>query len=480
MILLIISYHYYTHYKNLKKEIYLLVQSQAESIAKRFEISATKLYRSNRFIKTIIKNNLHSQAKFIDLLNSVEEFKEDELEEFAKETNLSLILIVSYKNKKILKYNSKDISTAYIIKMLTDTFDDRLIFDSKNNLIYYIYKGKYSKNYIVTGIIAKKFFKKQRRFTTENLIKSIIKSRKGILDIKILDIPVEKLNISLKNNKYFEVKLPFHGAPDKSLKILIDATHGVKIINNFKHNLTIFVLFIFFTGIIVNFIIYLIQKKYIASINEYEKKLFIQEKDAALGRSAGLIAHEIRNPVNAVSIGLQRLQFETDLDDEYLKLIETMISELKKINKSIETFIDYTKPLTLSKEKLELRKIISDILTLYKSSNVNFKLDIPDNFIINADKKLFTQAVLNLITNAVENKGSTYVKIYIENNYLIFENNGVDTSVEPSKIFEPYYTQKTKGSGLGLAIVKKIVESHGWEIFCEIKNDVIKFKLRVD
>ena len=364
--------------------------------------------------------------------------------------------------------------------MLTDTFDNRLVFDSKNNLIYYIYKGKYSKNYIVTGIIAKKFFKKQRRFTTENLIKSIIKSRKGILDIKILDTSVKKLNIFLKNNKYFEVRLPFHGAPDKSLKILIDATHGVKIINNFKHNLTIFILFIFFTGIIVNFIIYIIQKKYIASINEYEKKLFIQEKDAALGRSAGLIAHEIRNPVNAVSIGLQRLQFETDLDDEYLKLIETMINELKKINKSIETFIDYTKPLTLSKEKLELRKIINDILTLYKSSNINFKLDIPHNYMVNADKKLFTQAVLNLITNAVENKGSTYVNIYIENNYLIFENNGVDSSVEPSKIFEPYYTQKTKGSGLGLAIVKKIVENHGWEIFCEVKNDVIKFKLKLD
>ncbi len=480
-IITIVSFHYYTHYKNLKKEIYSLVKNEAESIAKRFEISASKLYRSNKFIKTIIEKNLKSQAEFIDLLNSIEHFQEDELSEFAKETGLNLIYIKFFSSNKTTGYSDNVTieELGNIKKYLNSKKYNKLFFNSKEKLILYIYAGKYSESIILIGFRAEKYFEIQKRLTMENLINSIVKHRKEILKIELKKGFLNNLNIILKENKYFIVKLPFQAIPDKYLEISIDATHGVRIIDNFKHNLLVFFSVIFFIGILLNAIIYTMQKKYISSIKEFEKKIYQHEKEAALGRSAALIAHEIRNPVNSVSIGLQRIKYETELGNmvEYSNLLTTMEQELKKINSSIETFIDYSKPLKIKKEKINVLKLLQSLLLPFKNNKVNVSIEIPEFFEIDADKKFFSQALINLIKNAFENEDTTHINIYVKNGSLLFENNGVKQNLETEKIFEPYYTTKTKGSGLGLAVLKKIVEAHNWDITCHKNKNIIKFEI---
>ncbi len=474
-------FHYYNHYLNLKKEVYLLVKTEAESIAKRFEIAATKLYRSNNFIISIIENNLKSQAKFIDLLNSIEPFNYDELKEFSKETNLALIYIVPFgKNKKIIGYSNVPVS-KFFYKIYNNT-PDKIIFHKENNLILYNYKGKYSKAFIITGITAAKYFQAKKKFTIDNLIKAIVSHRKEVINIKIINGNLNKMKIVLKQDKYFIVTLPFKGVNGKIIQITIDATHGVKIIKNFKHNLIVFLSVIIVVAIVVSILLYILQKKYFQSLQNYERKLFTQEKYASLGRSAALIAHEIRNPVNVVSMGLQRLKYETELseDDEYLNLINTMIAELSRINNTIELFLDYSKPLKVNKEKILLKNLISEILSFFKNSNLEISININDNFFINADKNLMKQLFTNLIKNAYENRETTLLKISAKDNIITFENNGVLKKIDCEKIFEPYYTTKIKGSGLGLAIVKKIVESHNWEISCTVEGDVIEFKIITD
>jgi signal transduction histidine kinase len=108
---------------------------------------------------------------------------------------------------------------------------------------------------------------------------------------------------------------------------------------------------------------------------------------------------------------------------------------------------------------------------------VNVSIEIPEFFEIDADKKFFSQALINLIKNAFENKDTTYINIYLQNGSLFFENNGVKQNLETEKIFEPYYTTKTKGSGLGLAILKKVIEAHNWDIICHKNKNIIKFEI---
>ncbi len=478
VIVIVIIYHYYTHYLNLKKEVFSLVKNEAESIARRFEIAATKLYRSNNFIISIIKDNLKSQAKFIDLLNSIEPFNYEELKEFSKETNLALIYIVPFKKgKKIIGYSNIPLNKFF--HKVYNTYSGKLIFDKENNLIIYIYKGTYSNSLIITGITAKKYYQAQKVFTIQNLIKAIVSHRKEVIDIKIFNGKVKELKIILKSEKYFVVTLPFKGSKGKIIQITIDATHGVKIIKNFKHNLAVFLLVIIIIATLVSFLLYYLQKRYITSLQAYERKLYTQEKYASLGRSAALIAHEIRNPINVVSMGLQRIKYETDIcnQEEYLNLINTMSNELSRINKTIELFLDYSKPLKVKLEKINLKNILVEILSFFKDNKVKIEINIPDNYFINADKNLIKQVFTNLIKNAYENNNTTLLKIDVIDNQIIFKNNGVASNISCEKIFEPYYTTKTKGAGLGLAIVKKIVESHNWELTCKIEKGEIEFKI---
>ncbi len=469
----IVIFHYYYHYINLQKDIINYVEKQADYIAQRIAISATNIYTSQKFIISNIENNLKSQAKFIDLLNSVEKFKKEELTDFASESGLEIIAIIA-KNYSII--NSEKAITLKDLKTLVKSTNKKLIFLKNRNLILYSYHGVYSNADIITGIISKEFFEKEEMFTLKGLINSILSQRQDIKTIKIIDENIKSPSIKLFKNKYFIVKVPFKVQKRKAILIEIDADYPLKIIHSFKHNLYVFIFVMILAGLIGNYFIYRLQRNFINQIREYERKIAKNEKFAAIGRSAGIIAHEIRNPLNAIGIGLQRILYETDISDnsEYHNLINTILNELKRINQKVTTFLDYTKPIKLTKSKVNLRKIIEECLIFYKNASIKVEVDVPENFIINVDKELFSQVISNLLRNVYENENTKFLKIYVHNDNLIFENDGIKQDLDVEKIFEPYFTTKTNGSGLGLAIVKKIIDAHEGEIKAEVEDGIIR------
>ncbi len=474
IITIIVIFHYLSHFNQLQNEIFNYVEIQAKSIAKRIEIAASNVYRSHKFVKTIISNSLKSQAKLIDLLNSIEPFKIQELKDFSEETGVDIICIV--KNNKKLCNGSFPFIKNY-------KFNGIKFFQEKNLILYY-YKGEYSNAIIITGIYAKQFFAKQKKFSVNFLINKILDQREDIKEIKIINGSINKIDIKILKNKFYLVKVPFEAQKNKIILIKIDATYLLNILYNFKHNLNVFIFVMILIGIIGNIIIYFIQKKYLKEIRKYEKRLLQNEKFVALGRSAGILAHEIRNPLNAIGIGLQRILYETDIvnNKEYKNLLDTILDELKRVNDKITTFIDYTKPVNIKKEKIKLKNFIEDI-TIYYKNELKIIIEISDNLIIHVDKNLFREAIINLVKNAVENKKSTYLKITAMQKrkefFIEFENDGIDNNIDPDTIFEPYFTTKINGSGLGLAIVKKIIESHNGTITCNISNNKIKFTIKI-
>ncbi len=478
IIILTASIHYYYHFKTLQKEILSYIEIQATSIARRIEISASNIYKSHRFIKKIIENNLKSQAKFIDLMNSIERFKKDELKEFAIESGLNLVII---HNKNYSVSFLPDGFTEKEIKKLCKDNLNQIVFVKPKNLILYIYKGVYSDAKIITGIIAKKFFKKEEKLSVNALINKILSQRQDIKEIKIVNEKISKPQISLYENKYYLVKIPFEAKKNSAILIKFDAYHPIKILNNFKHNIHVFIIVMILIGIIGNFLIYVMHRNFITKLKEYDKRIAQNEKYAAIGRSAGIIAHEIRNPLNAIGIGLQRLQYETDISEhpEYNNLLNTILNELKRVNAKITTFLDYTKPIKVEKKEVYLKKLVEECLIYYKNLEIDIEIKIPEDLKIFVDKDLIMQLISNLFRNVFENENTTFLKILWQKDKLIIENDGVKNSLDTEKIFEPYYTTKTKGSGLGLAIAKKIIEAHEGDIYCELDGEKIKFVIRI-
>ena len=219
----------------------------------------------------------------------------------------------------------------------------------------------------------------------------------------------------------------------------------------------------------------------VTEARELAVKLNRAERLASLTNLTANVAHEIKNPLAAISIHIQLIKKALDnncctkeLIEKYLSIID---DEIHRLNQTIVDFLFSVKPINLDQKSDLINPIIEDILALVgeelKAKNIDFKFepqeDLPLLFI---DAKLIKQALLNVINNAVAAMSKTkrpflYLKSYIENNYEVIkiQDNGCGIPESAlNKIFEPYYTTKEDGSGLGLTIVYKIVQEHQGEL----------------
>ncbi len=249
------------------------------------------------------------------------------------------------------------------------------------------------------------------------------------------------------------------------------------------------VLFLAIVGIFFSWLLNHYQTMYLNRIREVERDLARQREDAALGRAAGAITHEIRNPLNAISMGLQRLQIETDdLSDEYQQLISTMLKAVQRTNSIVTNIGKYAGKLEIHKISVSLSSIITQILILYAQKcaeqGIAIQQEIRYDGIISGDAEMLEQVVENLIKNAIEAQpDGGYIHILLEKQdnevILIIENRGFELSQnEADKILEPYFTTKARGTGLGLAIVRRIVHAHGGRLLIQVpEQGVLKIVL---
>ncbi len=217
------------------------------------------------------------------------------------------------------------------------------------------------------------------------------------------------------------------------------------------------------------------QHSHLQKIKSLEAEVARQEHLSALGNLAASVAHEIRNPLNSVSMGLQRLKaefFPTQDEDQYSRFIELMQGEVHRLNSIVEQFLSLARPIELKLEKLKVEKVLTELATLVESDakGSNVKISVvaqPDLQTIIADRNYLKQVLLNLILNglqAMPDGGTLTLEASTSRNdfLLAVTDTGVGISSEIlPRIFEPYFTTKDKGSGLGLAIARRIVEEHG-------------------
>ncbi|MBI2987296.1 MAG: hypothetical protein HYY45_11070 [Deltaproteobacteria bacterium] len=247
---------------------------------------------------------------------------------------------------------------------------------------------------------------------------------------------------------------------------------------NSLRSIVTFGLAILAVGILGMAAIFYNQNSHMKEIKSLEARVARQERLSALGGLAATVAHEIRNPLNAISMGLQRLKAEfhpTRDEEQYSHFVELMRGEVERLNAIVEQFLSLARPLDLKPEAVRVDELLRELALLTesdaKSSRVQINVVAPANLsAVKADRNHLKQLLLNLVLNAIQampHGGTLTLEAKTAHGNLIFTVADTGVGIQPDllpRIFEPYFTTKPNGSGLGLAVARSIVEAHGGEV----------------
>ena len=211
-------------------------------------------------------------------------------------------------------------------------------------------------------------------------------------------------------------------------------------------------------------------------------ELVSAQRTSAWADIARRIAHEIKNPLTPIQLSAERLRrkYSKEIQSDpkvFDQCTETIIRQVGDIGRMVDEFSSFARMPSAVLETNDLIGVVKEALILQKASmpEVEFKSDFPDGKLpADFDRRLITQAVINLVKNALEaiearqqaepdHKASIKV-IVSEHKHTVqidIADNGIGLPKENrGRLVEPYMTTREKGTGLGLAIVKRIMEEH--------------------
>lgn len=213
----------------------------------------------------------------------------------------------------------------------------------------------------------------------------------------------------------------------------------------------------------------------ITNLKKIEKANLQGEKLAAAGRLVRTIAHEVRNPLNNITLSVEQLQH--DIKDEGMQMYMNIIERnCRRISDLISELLNTSRPSENVLEKQTLQTILDDVIgaSIDRLTLKHIKLQISypnDGQEIMADKEKLKLALLNIVINAVEameeQTGCLSISVHQTGNSVVLtiSDNGCGISEENiSRLFEPYFTQKRNGVGLGLTFTLNILQAHKADI----------------
>lgn len=209
----------------------------------------------------------------------------------------------------------------------------------------------------------------------------------------------------------------------------------------------------------------------ITNLRKAEKATLQAEKLAAAGRLVRTLAHEVRNPLNNITLSVEQL-LQDEKDESTTMYLDMIQRNSKRISDLISELLNTSKPTEIKLEEYIFQTILDDVISSaidrLTLKRIKLQVNYPDEFLqIRADKEKLKIALLNIVINAIEameeGKGSLSISLTHLPGHVVLRiaDNGCGISEENiSRLFEPYFTQKRNGVGLGLAFTLNILQAH--------------------
>jgi signal transduction histidine kinase len=228
------------------------------------------------------------------------------------------------------------------------------------------------------------------------------------------------------------------------------------------------------------------------SVEEIESELELSRRMAAIGRLTSGVGHEVKNPINAIVVHLELLKTKLGgAGAPGLRHLEVIDAEIHRLDRVVQTLVDFTRPVELQLREQDLREVVGDILALsaaeLSTRNVALVSQLPHNpMMANVDADLIKQAILNVVQNgaqAMPAGGKLDVVLEEDRKSALLriadQGPGIPDEIR-EKIFDLYFTTKTGGSGIGLAMTYRILQLHHGSV--EVQSNPgrgTEFRLRI-
>jgi signal transduction histidine kinase len=208
------------------------------------------------------------------------------------------------------------------------------------------------------------------------------------------------------------------------------------------------------------------------SVRRIGDEIEMSRRLSASGRLTRGVAHEVKNPINAIVLHLQLLRNKlAEQEPDTRRHMDIIDSEIRRLDRVVQTLVDFTRPRDLHLEEVDLRRLMEDVAQLAapdaEQHGVTIERHMPeDRLAIKADVDLMKQAFLNVVINGVQampQGGLLIISARRENNAVVAEvrdeGGGIPQDLH-DKIFELYFTTKKDGSGIGLAQTYQVLQWH--------------------
>jgi signal transduction histidine kinase len=226
------------------------------------------------------------------------------------------------------------------------------------------------------------------------------------------------------------------------------------------------------------------------SVRQIGDEIEMSRRMSASGRLTRGVAHEVKNPINAIVLHLQLLQSKLQqADPDTRRHMDVIGNEIHRLDRVVQILVDFTRPRDLHIEEIDLKRLLDDVLVLATPDAEQHGVTIVREFVsgplgVKVDVDFMKQAILNVVLNGVQampQGGTLTICARSEEGQVLTEVRDEGGGIAPDiqeKIFELYFTTKHGGSGIGLAQTYQVMQWHYGSVdFASVDGHGTTFRL---